>query len=144
MAKEIKKVHSEFVILYKVGAFIQCFGKDAYIMCYIFDYNIQNTKEDVPSCGFPKKAISKITAKLERKKINYILIDTRNNYDVDEKSENGNLNTYNEVLEKAQKYVKIRQKINKINEALIKQIEHENIMDKIKKVEEIVYEGRKI
>lgn len=144
MSKEIKKIHSEFVILYKVGSFIQCFGKDAYIMCYIFDYNIQNTKEDIPTCGFPKKSISKIIAKLEHKKINYLIIDTRNNYDVDEKSENGNLNTYNEIIEKAQRYVKLRRKINKISETLIKEIEHENIIEKIKKIEEITYESRKI
>lgn len=30
MAKDIKKVHPNFVICYKVGTFVQVLGKDAY------------------------------------------------------------------------------------------------------------------
>ena len=33
--------------------------------------------------------------KIRTKKINYVLIDTRNNYEIDEKNDNKNLNTYN-------------------------------------------------
>ena len=35
MAIDIKKVHPNFVVMYKVGNFVQAFGKDAYIISYI-------------------------------------------------------------------------------------------------------------
>ena len=63
-----------------MGAFIQSFGKDAYIISCLFDYNVKEIKGTVPSCGFPKRAISKVCAKLEQKKINYVIIDTKNDY----------------------------------------------------------------
>ncbi len=39
-------------------------------------------------------------AKLEEKKIDYIFLDVKNNYDIEEKISNGNLNNYTKVLEK--------------------------------------------
>lgn len=80
----------------------------------------------------------------ESKKINYILIDTRNNYDIDVKQDNKNLNKYEEIFEKAHKNIRAKVRIEKISEELIKSIEEENFKQKMKKVEEIVYEGRKI
>lgn len=44
--------------------------------------------------AFLKKYFGKVVSTLEEKKINYLIIDPRNNYDVDEKSDNRNLNTY--------------------------------------------------
>ena len=114
MAKDIKKVHPNDVVCYKVGAFVQTFGKDAYLISYLFDYSLRDAKENVPSCGFPKRAISKVCAKLEQKKINYVIIDTRNNYEVDEKSDNKNLNEYSETLEKAKNYVKTRNRVKNV------------------------------
>ncbi len=74
MAKNIKEIHKQYIVCYKVGAFVNCYGKDAYIYF--------------------------------EERINYIIIDTRNNYEIDEKEEYKNLNTYNEILEKAQKKLK--------------------------------------
>ena len=39
MAKDIKKVHPEDVVCYKIGAFVQAFGKDAYVMSYLLGIN---------------------------------------------------------------------------------------------------------
>lgn len=144
MAKDIKKVHPNDVVCYKIGAFVQTFGKDAYLISYLFDYSLRDAKENVPSCGFPKRAISKVCAKLEQKKINYVIIDTRNNYEVDEKSDNKNLNEYSETLEKAKKYVKVRKRLKNVEDELLEQAEEKNIMEKIRRIEEIVYENRKI
>lgn len=47
MAKDIKKVHPEDVVCYKGGAFVQAFGKDAYIMSYLFEYSLRDAKENV-------------------------------------------------------------------------------------------------
>lgn len=41
--------------------------------------------------AFLKKYFGKVVSTLEEKKINYLIIDPRNNYDVDEKSDNRNL-----------------------------------------------------
>lgn len=141
MAKDIKKVHPDFVVMYKVGNFVQSFGKDAAIISYVFKYKIMNTKDGVLTCGFPKNAIPKAMATLENKKINYIIIDTRNNYEVDEKADNKNLNCYDVILVKAQKYVKIKKRLEEVENSLIKNVNQENIMDKIRKIEEIVYEN---
>lgn len=71
-------------------------------------------------------------------------MDTRNNYEVDEENDNKNLNTYSETFSKAQKYIKVKKRLEKIEEMLLKDVEKEGIMEKIRKIEEIVYENRKI
>ena len=74
MVKDIKKAHPEDVVMYKVGNFVQSFGKGAYILSYIFDYKLRRTKDNVSTCGYPKSAISKVMEKLEQRKLNYIII----------------------------------------------------------------------
>lgn len=144
MARDIKKVHPNDTVMYKVGNFVQAFGKDAYVLSYIFDYKLRNTKDNIQTCGFPKNAIPKVMSKLEQKKVNYIIIDTRNNYEVDETFDNKNLNSYEETIKKAQKYIKIKKRIQKIEEELVANMDSIKIMDKIRKIEEIVYENRKV
>ena len=50
MAKDIKKVHPEDVVMYKAGNFVQSFGNDAYILSYIFDYKLRSTKDNISTC----------------------------------------------------------------------------------------------
>lgn len=144
MAKDIKKVHPEDVVMYKVGNFVQSFGKDAYILSYIFDYKLRSTNDNISTCGYPKNAISKVMAKLEQRKLNYIIIDTRNNYSVDDKIDNGNLNKYEANLTKAKKYIKIKNRLKNLEDFIFQDIDSENVMDKVRKMEEIVYENRKV
>ena len=80
-------------------------------------------------------------AKLEEKKINYMTIDTRNNYDADDKVDNKNLNTYDALYKKANKYVKTSKKLENITNKLMDQIEDERLSEKIEKIEKIVYES---
>ena len=101
-------------------------------------------ENDIPTCAFPIERLPKTLAVLENKKINYILIDTRNNYDVDEKLDNKNLNTYEEIFEKSHKIIRAKIRIEKISERLIEEIEKEEFKQKLKKVEEIVYETGKV
>lgn len=86
----------------------------------------------------------KVEAKLEAKKINYIIIDPRNNYDVEEKCDNRNLNTYEEEVKKAYVIEQQKRKINKLKEELEKHIGKEDFKTITKKVEEILNENRKI
>ena len=74
MAKDIKRVHVNAVVMYKVGAFMQVIGKDSYIVSYLLGYAIKNTNDNIPTCGFPKNAINKVIVKLERNKIDYVII----------------------------------------------------------------------
>ena len=140
MAQNIKNIHPDYMIMYKVGGFYNCYGKDAYIASYLFEYKIRLIENNITVIGFSKNAISKVIAKIEREKINYILIDTKNNYDIDSKEEFGNLNRYNYVVCKAKEVVNIRIRIEKIEKELLKK---ENY-NKIKKIEEIIYENRKV
>lgn len=137
MAKNIKEVHPKFLICYKTGAFYNAYDKDAYILSYLFDYKIKEIEKNVSVSGFPRNAIVKVMAKLERQKINYMIVDTRNNYYVDSKEEYRNLNRYDEVFEQSHKIVNIRKRINKISEILEKEAD----LEKIRKIEKIIYEG---
>lgn len=141
MVKNIKEVHKEDLAMYKVGNFYNAYGKDAYIISYLFGYNIKPGKDNLAVCGFPKVTLPKVMSILENKKINYITLDVRNNYDVDDKQDNKNLNTYNNYVEKASKYVKLKRRIDEIYNTLLEGIEKEEIIHKIRNIEEIVYEN---
>ena len=80
--KTIKSIHPDSIILVKVGKFYNVYGKDSYILSYFFNYKLKEL-DGIVSCGFPIESINKIMAKLENKKINYLIVDRRNNYDVD-------------------------------------------------------------
>ena len=144
MVKNIKEIQSKTIVLLKVGAFCESYGKDSYILSYLLGYEIKEVKDGIYKVGFSKKAIKKVIAKLEEEKIDYLLLDVKNNYDVDEKYENGNLNRYDIVFEKSYKYVKKIRKIKDINEKLIRQINEVNFKEKVRKIEEILNEKRKI
>ena len=140
MAKTIKLIHPESLIGYKVGNFYNSYGKDAYIVSYLFDYKIRNIETNVASTGFPKSVLPKVMAILERKQVNYIIIDTRNNYKVDNEEDYKDLNCYKELFEKAHTEVKIKLRIQNIYEALME----EKDVQKIRKIEELTYENRKV
>ena len=40
MAQRIKQIHPDYVLIFKVGAFCNTFGKDSYIIAPTFDYMI--------------------------------------------------------------------------------------------------------
>ena len=82
--------------------------------------------DGIVSCGFPIESINKIMAKLENKKINYLIVDRRNNYDVDEFYDNKNLNTYNQTYEKAKQYINSKHRVDKIYQYLIHNLNNKN------------------
>lgn len=144
IVKNIKQVHPEHIILIKIGKFYYSYSKDAYIISYIFGYKLKNIEENIKVRAFPVFILNKIMAKLEENKINYIIIDRRNNYEVDEKSDNGNLNKYNIYLEKSKKYINQKNKIEEIYNYLISNIENNNNNELIKEIERQINERRKI
>lgn len=73
-----------------------------------------------------------------------MIIDRRNNYEVDEKEDYKNLNRYTEFYEKANKYVNCKKRIDIISEFLMENIETKNITKVLSEMEEIMYERREI
>lgn len=96
--------------MFKTGGFYHVFGRDADIISYLFDYKIKDTNGS-KECGFPISSVNKVTAKLQEAKINYLLLDRRNNFDVDERGDYKNLNRYMEYYKKANKYVNVKRRI---------------------------------
>lgn len=77
---------------------------------------------------------------MQNSSINYLLIDRRNNYEVDEKEDYKVNNKYDCIYEKANKYVNCKKRINNIIQFLEENIEKENITKKLARMEEIIYE----
>lgn len=143
--KNIKHIHPKDIILVNLGKFYYAYGKDSYILSYIFQYKLTKIEQfNIYSCAFPKQSLSKVEAKLENNKINYIIVDKRNNYDVEEKSDNKNLNTYDKWFKKAQQYIQIKRSMDTIYNYVMNHIEENEIKEKISKMEEIINEGRKV
>lgn len=143
MVKTIKEIHPTDIVLVKIGSFYYVYGKDSYIISYLFLYQLKKI-ENTYACGFPAKSLNKVIATLENKKINYISVDRRNNYEIDFKFDNKNLNKYNETFEIAKKQISIQNRIDDINNYLKENINRNNIKDIIYEIEKIINERRKI
>ena len=138
--KVMKQVHPESILLVKVGTFYHTYGRDAYIISYLFGYQIKKVESNVDTCGFPKSAINKILKKLEDEKISYITLNRSLNYELEEQNEFKADNKYKEMYNKSHKYLNKKLKIDSIYQYLLENIPEENIKEKIKKIEEILYE----
>ncbi len=137
IVKEIKEIHPKYIALIRVGNFYRAYGKDAYIISNLFNYKITK-EENVDVVGFPKKVIKKVQAGLENKKINYLLIDRRDNYTIDEQQDFKNLNTYDKSFEVAKIYVNNMRRIDKINEYLVERVYEEDLKKVLNYIEEYI------
>ena len=72
MAEQIKLVHPDYLLLFKVVMFYDTYGKDSYIIAGNFDYS-QNTVNGIQKCGFSRKVL--------RKSYNYIRKQKNKLYD---------------------------------------------------------------
>ena len=140
MINEIKEIHPDSLCLYKVGTFYHAFGRDAVVLSYIFNYKIKELSQTHKECGFPIGAVNKVTAKLQNSQLNYLLIDRRNNYDVDEQEDYKENNKYCNIYEKAKKYVNCKKRIDNIYQYLEENMETDNITKTIAKIEDVIYE----
>ena len=64
--KVAKQVHANDILLVKTGGFYHAYGKDSYIISYLFGYKIKQIEENYSTCGFPESSINKIIATLEK------------------------------------------------------------------------------
>lgn len=144
MSKRLKDVHLNFLILYKSGTFYKTFGKDAYILGAMFDYNVHIVNQNIPTCGFPMSAEKRVRTKLEENKINYKIVDPRNEYSVDVSEDYKNLNEYENELKKDFTLIKYKKVINRITEELTMHMNKPDFKDIIRKIEDILDETGKI
>lgn len=144
IVKTAKQIHNHHVILIKTGGFYHVYGRDSYILSYMFGYKLKQMEENYTTCGFPESTINKVMAGLENKKISYILLDRKNNYETDKKESFKNLNNYEKLYEKARKYIVLKKRIDNIYEILQERIDEGNFKELLNKLEEDIYEGRKV
>lgn len=137
--KTIKTIHNDSILFVKSGNFYNVYGRDSYIISYLLGYKLRE-KEKIFTCGFPVEGMNRVRTKLENKKINYLIVDKRNNYDVDETLDNKNLNTYSKNYEKAKEYINSKKRVNKIYNYLLHNLNNKKLINQIEKV--IVNERR--
>ena len=140
IVKTMKEVNSDKLLLLKIGNFYYQYGKDAYIIAYVFGYKIKILEENIPFSAFPKTVLNKVITKLEDNKISYFIADKSQNYEVIEEENFKKENTYINYYNKAHKYISKKNKIKNIYIYLLKNIDKEDIKEKISKIEEILYE----
>ena len=141
IVKNVKEIHNKYIVLVKIGNFYYCYGRDSYIISYLFKYKINILKDYTYSCSFPQNAINKVISVLENKQINYIILDRRNNYEIIEKSDNRNLNRYDKIYEIGRRENVKRMRVEKIYSYLLENMDNKELIDNIEKV---INEGRKI
>ena len=141
IVETIKRQYREDTVFVKVGSFYYCYGRDSYLISYFFKYKINLLKNNIYSVAFSLNALNKVTAKLEECKINYLILDRRNNYEVDERCNFKNLNSYMKYYEKARKEISSKMRIEKIYKELLENKDNKELVDGVEKV---IYERRKI
>lgn len=80
---------------------------------------------------------------MEKSKINYIVVDRRNNYDEEEKYINKQENNYDKVFQKSEKIINTILRIQRINETLLLNKEDENIEEILDKMEKVIENERR-
>lgn len=141
MVQNVKEIHYKYIVFVKVGNFYYCYGRDSYIISYLFNYKINILNQNIYSCSFPQNALNKVIANLEQKKINYLILDRRNNYEIIEKSDNKNLNRYDKFYEIGKKKKVMQMRVEKIRSYLLENMEDKELIERIEKA---INERRKV
>ncbi len=140
MIRTMKEVHPTKILLVKIGKFYHAYGKDSYILAFLFNYQIKKVETNVNTVGFPEMALNKVLKTLEDKNIDYIVLERASNYEVISEEEFKDKNQYSELYNKAHRYIVRKNKIDAIYEHLISNISDETIKEKINSIEEILYD----
>ena len=131
--------YPDSILLVLSGNFYNVYGKDTYILSYIFKYKIKEkiykTIEDkdeyILNTGFPRNSLDRVLLDLEDKKINYV-IKVKDKKDIFKDFKK--LNTYKRKYEASKKYCVDKMKRNEIVcmlENLCGKKEFKNVIEKI-------------
>ena len=141
METEYHQKYPNSILLVLSGNFYNVYGKDAYILCYLFGFKFINklyiTEEEkevyIPRTGFPRNSLDNVLLDLEDKKINYVIkVKDKNDIVQDFKK----LNTYQRRYIASEKYCLDKIKLNQIIEkceTLCGKKDFSNILDYIQK-----------
>ena len=145
IVKTIKTVHQSCMVLVKIGTFYHAYSKDAYILSFLFKYKITK-RENKPEVAFPENSLSRVEAVLENNKINYLVVDKRNNYQVEYQNISKQDNNYEKMFEKAKETISYIIRIQDIYENLINSEKDKALDEKLKRIEEVlkINERRKV
>ncbi|MCX4302390.1 MAG: hypothetical protein OSJ66_00030 [Clostridia bacterium] len=134
--KIMKDNYPKSIIFVKIGAFYHTYLKDAYIISYLFGYQLKKS-QNINNCGFTATIFDNVIKKMEVEKISYII--SNNKFEIEGQQNFGDENKYDEVFENAYKYLLKRNKIEEINRYLMENIGNNNIMKEINEIEQIIY-----
>lgn len=134
MVKNIKDLFSNYVLLIKIGNFYEVYNNDANIISYLFNYKIKTLSNNNITCWFPLISLNKVKYILDKKYINYLIIDKSHNYEEIEKNDFKKKNKYNDLLNEANLYIDKINRINKIKNYLL------NDSSKLVAIERLIYE----
>lgn len=141
METEYHKVYPDSILLVLSGNFYNVYGKDTYILCYIFKFKlinklyktINNENVYIPKTGFPSNSLDRVLLELEERKINYVIkVKNKNDIFKDFKK----LNIYKRKYEAGEKYCMDKIKVNEILhkcDDLCGKKDFSDLLDKIKK-----------
>ena len=78
--------------------------------------------------------------------MNYLIVDRKNNYEVEDVYDFKNLNNYNKIFQKAKPLITIKIRISNINEYLLNNIDNKaiDLKELVKELEEVINERRKV
>ena len=116
--RENKERYPKYVILIKVGVFYETYNEDCFVLNNLFGYKIKNIG-DYYRTGFPINSYSKVIEKLNKTKINYLIIGdeivkrkfNKNQYDCYIKTDL-NINQRIDDIYKRLKYLKLNSNIS--------------------------------
>lgn len=154
--KEYKNKNLQSLVLIKSGVFFETYDSDCKIMVDLFNYQIKNFK-NFSRTGFPVNNIEKVKEKLNKKNINYIIIDDRNvtniefennrynfyvNKRVDKRLYKNHYQTnFNEQLELINEYKKTMRYIEKTIQTFPKseKVLRDRMIDNLYEILELIY-----
>lgn len=139
MVKTIKEENREAICFFKIGGFYHCYGRDAYILSYLLEYKLLGNMPENVECGFPINTLDKVIEKIEKREIDFLIIDNKNDFKIEKNSKN-KMNKYNEFYEKSRNYINYKYRINSINDFLLENIEKKNFRKLLGKIEDIIAE----
>ena len=132
--RTMKQVHPNDVILIKIGKFYHAYGKDAYIISFIFNYQLKKVETNTNTTGFPAVALNKVIKTLEDKSINYMVIDRGDNYEPIDKGNFKQNNKYIDMYNTAHRYQTRKNKIDEIYEYLLTNINDDIVREQIQRI----------
>ena len=134
MAKNLKDLFPNYIVMIKIGTFYEVYYDDAYIISYLMNYKLKTLNDGVKNCGFPTVSINKVLYILDNKKINYLVVDRSDNYNELNKNNFKSKNKYDEIHDISKQEIDIKFRIDEIYKYLL------NNRNKLKQIEELLYE----